>query len=329
MLGSARMSPRRWSHPLQALLGCSSLALALAACSPSGDAGRSATHPADASTDVDETPPTFGGARPVSLFHVPEGYAPSQPAPLVVILHGYGASGTLQSMYLRLRDLADGEGFFLVAPDGTRDETNKRYWNATDVCCATEPTAPDDVAYVGGLVDEIRGVYAIDPKRIFIVGHSNGGFMANRLACDRAELFAAIVSLAGATWKDPSRCKPSAPVAMLQIHGDADSTVPYEGGTLPPNLLPNQPSASFPGAEETVAAWATNNGCAATPEAAGAPFDLDEGLAGDETTPIRHADCAKGGAAELWTIHGGSHIPALAKDAPARIWAFLAAHAKP
>jgi polyhydroxybutyrate depolymerase len=322
------MIPRRWPHPLR-VLASGSIALACAACSPSDDGGSTATLRTDAGADPAEDPPTFGGARPVSLFHVPEGYAPSQPAPLVVILHGYGASGILQSMYLRLRDIADSEGFFLVAPDGTRDSAGKRYWNATDVCCATEPAAPDDVAYLGGLIDEIRGTYAIDPKRVFLVGHSNGGFMANRLACDRADLFAAIVSLAGATWKEPSRCKPSAPVAVLQIHGDADSTVPYGGGTLPPNLLPNQPSASFPGAEETVAAWAANNGCAATPEAAGAPFDLDEGLAGDETTPIRYPGCTKSGAAELWTIHGGSHIPALARDAPSRIWAFLAAHAKP
>lgn len=319
------MPVRRWLEPLRtiATFGPLAAALALPACSSSDDAGSDA-----AGADDGGIPPTFGGSRPVKFFSVPAGYDPSRPAPLVMVLHGYGASGLVESIYLRLKDVADAEGFFLVAPDGTVDSTGKRYWNATDVCCATDPSAPDDVAYLGGLVDEIRGSYAIDPKRVFVVGHSNGAFMANRLACDRADLFAAIVSLAGATWKDSSKCHPTAPVGVLQIHGDADDTVPYDGGTLPPNLLPNQPDASFPGAEETVADWAVSNGCA-SPPLSGAPFDLEEQIAGEETVPTSYPGCAKNGAAELWTIHGGSHIPALAKDAPNRMWAFLAAHAKP
>ncbi|MEB2314265.1 MAG: alpha/beta hydrolase-fold protein [Sorangiineae bacterium] len=319
------MSLRR--RPRALVLSGALFAAAVGGCG-SGD---ESAGPTDAGTviEVPETPPTFGGPRPVKVFRVPAGYDPSRPAPLVMILHGYSVNGLLQSMYLRLTDIADSEGFFVVAPDGTPDANGKRYWNATDVCCATTPSAPDDVAYLSGLVDEIRGVYAIDPKRIFLVGHSNGGFMANRLACDRADQFAAIVSIAGAMWKDPARCQPAAPVGVLQIHGDADTTVPYGGGKLPANLLPEQPDASFPGAEETVADWAANNGCAAALEPAGAPFDLDESLEGDETTPARHSGCAKNGAAELWTIHGGEHIPPLAKDAPERIWGFLAAHHKP
>lgn len=299
--------------------------LALPAC---GSSGGGAPDGSMAIGDDAGIPATFGGARPVEVFRVPEGYDPAQPAPLVLILHGYGINGLLESGYLRLREIADDEGFFIVAPDGTVDSAGQRFWNANDVCCEQGPIQVDDVEYLGGLIDEIRGAYAIDPKRIFVVGHSNGALMAHRLACDRADLFAAVVSLAGATWKDQTLCRPTAPVGVLEIHGTADDTVPYEGGTLPPNLLP-VPSAPFPGAEETVADWAAKNHCSSTPDAPGAPLDLDSTLAGAETQPMSYPGCAANGAAELWTIEGGSHIPIFTADAPHRIWAFLAAHAKP
>ncbi|MEQ1833377.1 MAG: prolyl oligopeptidase family serine peptidase [Candidatus Eisenbacteria bacterium] len=63
-----------------------------------------------------------------------------------------------------------------------------------------------------GLVDEIAKYYTIDPKRVFLVGHSNGGAMSFRLGCDAPERFAAIVDLAGPFFMDATKCKPKAPV---------------------------------------------------------------------------------------------------------------------
>ena len=162
------------------------------------------------------------------------------------MLHGYGASGLFQNLYLRLGDIADEEGFFIAAPDGTLDATQKRFWNATDLCCDFEKTGVDDVRYLTGLVSEIRAAYAIDPKRIYIVGHSNGGAMAYRLACDASEQFAAIVSLAGPFFEDVKRCAPSSPVAVQHMHGTADEVVPYDGGPLAnvhAGVVGKQPSA--------------------------------------------------------------------------------------
>ena len=205
-------------------VGIAALVVLAMGCTSSSSSGTSA---ADGGTTDDVT---FGGSRPVSFFHAPANYDPSKPAPLVLLLHGYGASGALQDAIFRLASIADQEGFFLVAPDGTVDSTQHRFWNATDTCCDFENTHVDDVAYLTGLVAEIEKKYAIDPKRRFVVGHSNGGSMAYRLACDAADRFAAIVSLAGPFFSDASKCKPSAPVAVQHIHGTADTTVPYAGG---------------------------------------------------------------------------------------------------
>ena len=61
----------------------------------------------------------------------------------------------------------------------------------------------DDSAYLSALIDQIKGTYAVDARRVYLVGHSNGGYMAYRMACDHADQLTAIVSLAGSTWQRP------------------------------------------------------------------------------------------------------------------------------
>ena len=129
----------------------------------------------------------------------------AQPKQLMVLLHGYGATGQIQDQYFQFTQLANAKTFLLATPDGTSDPTPKQFWNATDACCNFYGSAVDDVKYVTAILDEAALKFRVDPKRVYAVGHSNGGFMAHRLACDRAARIAAIVSLAGATWKDPAR----------------------------------------------------------------------------------------------------------------------------
>ena len=136
---------------------------------------------------------------------------------------------------------------------------------------------------------------------MYLVGHSNGGFMSHRFACDRAGRVAAIVSLAGAQWKDPARCEPSQPVNVLQVHGDRDESIELRGGRTPRRHLS--------GARETVATWAGKNGCDGTLGDTGERLDLAAPrLEGAETTVARYCGCG-GGDVELWTILGGSHCP--------------------
>ncbi|HZS35785.1 MAG TPA: alpha/beta fold hydrolase [Polyangia bacterium] len=280
------------------------LVLSLAACS-SNKSG---------SSDGGSTNPLIA-ARPYDSF-APSTYVPQTAMPLVVSLHGYGETAFLQDSVFGLSAYAETAGFLVAMPQGLSDSMHHPFWNATDACCDLDHTGVDDVAYLNAVVDDMQAHYNVDPKRIFFVGHSNGGFMSHRMACDASSRIAAIVSLAGAQWKDVSKCKPSAPVAVLQVHGDADTEVPYGG------------AADLPSAMETVGDWATLDGCAGAVADTGETLDLDTALVGPETHVAR-ASCTAG-AAELWTIHGGSHVPSFALPGwPQHFYAFLMAHPKP
>jgi polyhydroxybutyrate depolymerase len=261
-----------------------------------------------------------GGSRPVTV-HVPASYVAGVAAPLVILLHGYGVSGTLQDAYFGLTAQSDSRGFLYAYPDGTVDKKGRRFWNATDACCDLDGTKVDDSAYISSLIKDIQGRYTVDPKRVFLIGHSNGGFMSYRMACDHADQVAAIASLAGAMFSNVSRCNPTAPVSVLQIHGTADETVIFDGGSF---------GAPYPGAKTTVTDWATLDGCSTTPDTSAPPLDLDVKLAGAETTVAKYASgCKPGGHAELWTIAGGAHLPALAPAFIKGVMDFLYAHPKP
>lgn len=309
------------SHLVLALLGC-------VACSSgenaTGTGTTSGTGGSTTSTTMGtggagggELPP-IGGDRPVDVT-VPENLAPGAKAPLVILLHGYGVSGLVEDLYMGLRPLSKSMGFFYAVPTGTIDSQGSYFWNATDACCNFDGSTVDDSAYLAGVIDEILARYPVDPKRVFLVGHSNGGFMSYRMACDHAGKIAAIASLAGGMWLDPSKCKPSEPVHVLQIHGTDDDTVPFDGQ-----------AGAYPGAEGAVQSWATLDGCALTADTGAPPLDLDTKIDGAETTVERYTQgCQAGGSAELWAIQGGSHIPQIADGFRQSVVGFLLAHPKP
>jgi len=281
-----------------------------------------------ASASVAPTPRNVvGGNRSVEVF-VPSSYREGTPAPVVLMLHAFGVNGALEEFFFRLQPHAQARGFLYVAPDGTPNHEGRTYWNATDACCAPElakagqpqPHDPDDETYLMGVIDEIASKYTVDPKRVFVVGHSNGGFMAHRLACEHAGRFAAIVSVAGATFADPARCPASAPVSLLQIHGTADATIRYEGG-----LAFGHP---YPSARATAERWVGLDGCAPQPTP-GSPMDIDGSLDGLETKVLRWGGCKANAAIELWTIEGGAHVPLPTTELARGIVDFLFAHPKP
>jgi len=271
----------------------------------------STSTPAPAATTAD---------RPYSV-HVPPGYSAGVPAPLLLILHGYRATGLIESFYLNLTPATDAAGMLTVAPDGTKNASGKQFWNATDACCNGPGAQVDDSGYLDAVIKEVEANYTVDPKRIFIVGHSNGGFMAYRMACDHADTIAAVVSLEAATYADPRKCSPSAPVATLEIHGTADDTIAYRGG----KILGHR----YPGAVATTKAWARYDGCRLVPDRPEpAPHDIEANVAPASVTAYS-TGCKANGHAELWTEPGGAHIPKLSPTFGDQVVAYLLAHPKP
>jgi polyhydroxybutyrate depolymerase len=140
-------------------------------------------------------------------------------APLVLALHGGGASGRFMKRYSGLADVGDRAGFVAVFPDAAGPQ---RFWNLD----AT--TAPDDVGFLEALVERVATVACVDPARVYAVGVSNGGGLVARVGCELSERVAGIVVVAGGFGHLPA-CEPERPVPVLEIHGSNDASVPYGG----------------------------------------------------------------------------------------------------
>ena len=262
---------------------------------------------------------SLGRRRPYQLI-IPAGLDEDQRVPLVLLLHGYGASPARLLEVLEVRALSGSREFVAAVPAGTRSPEGRRFWNATGACCNFHDLPVDDVRYLAAVIDDAVSRAPVDSQKVAVIGFSNGGFMAHRLACELDDRVDAIASIAGSTFLDPERCQPESTVTVIQIHGDRDDIVPYLGGhTLGrPNTTPH------PSAVDTVSRWGEHNGCdSATPEVA--RRDLEPNLAGAETQVTRFPNC-RAGAVELWTVRGGTHFVALHQSAIGSIYDTLAAH---
>jgi polyhydroxybutyrate depolymerase len=239
----------------------------------------------------------FGGDRLAEL-HVPATLTPGKQYPLVVVLHGYGVNGLMQSLFLHTSALSDTNRALWIAPNGTENDSGDRYWNTTD-----GPT--DDVAYLGKLVDDIVAEWPVDRGKIFFVGHSNGAAMTYRMALERADLIAGIMALAGYVPKVPAR--PSRPISVLALHGTADEFVPY-------SLDPIEQFARLDGCGTTRAPTVT--------------LDLDRNVRGSETHGEAFTGCPRGVTVEQWTLDGSRHVPYIVDDIALRVFDWLVAHAR-
>jgi polyhydroxybutyrate depolymerase len=217
-----------------------------------------------------------------------------------------------------LRPVAEERGFLYAIPEGTKNRGGSPYWNATSGCCDFDRTNVDDSGYLRRVIEDVQARWNVDAKRIFTIGLSNGGFMGHRMACDHADLVAGIVSIAGATHADPSLCRPSQGVHILNIHGTADDVIRFGGGTF---------TGPYPGALETVQRWVTLNGCAA-PEP-GPTLDADARNPGAETTVTRYTGCRPGGSVEFWEMAGSGHYFFATDEFRRVVVDYFFAHPKP
>jgi polyhydroxybutyrate depolymerase len=249
--------------------------------------------------------------------------APGERRPLLIYLHGLGGSGADALADPGIRGMAQRGRMVLVAPDGTLDREGRRFWNAGGACCNLDGKVVDDLGRLETLIDRWRQLPEIDPARIYVVGFSNGGFMAHRLACWMDDRLAAIVSVGGAGRAREEACAAVSSIAVVEVHGDADPVVRYQGG----RVFGNRALDPHPSAPQTIADWASRLGCFPDAKPKITTLDLDPSLPGAETTVQSYAGCVHG-SAELWTVHGGGHRLAT-PELFAQIGDFLLGHPKP
>ncbi len=195
------------------------------------------------------------------VLHVPSTYDGTKPAPLIVDFHGIGGTGWGELSSSTYPAATDPEGVILAFPDGEEGPIGTG-WNFGPCCVANV----NDFGFVKAMVTQIRGTACIDPYRIYAVGVLTGSGMVYKLACDAADLFAAVAPSAfDLVQETVNDCKPSRPISEISFRGTADTHVPYAGG--PSSLVPGMP-ITFLGAQATFEKWAQINQCtgAASPE---------------------------------------------------------------
>ncbi|MFD2564732.1 extracellular catalytic domain type 1 short-chain-length polyhydroxyalkanoate depolymerase [Aquimarina rubra] len=184
------------------------------------------------------------------ILYVPASYSPGTNVPLVFNFHGYTSNANDQMFYGDFRPFADQDGFLIVHPMGTVDNVGNTHFNV-----GWGTSNIDDVGFTEALIDEISSNYSINADRIYSTGMSNGGFMSYKLACELSDRIAAIASVTGTMNKNqPNACTPSHQIPVMEIHGTADATVPYQGA----NWIESTP--------DVVSFWASFNNCDSTPE---------------------------------------------------------------
>jgi polyhydroxybutyrate depolymerase len=154
-----------------------------------------------------------------------------EPAPLLFVLHGFGGNAQAMSSFTNIENALNEYDLdaVVVYPSGTGAEQGlPQSWNAGTCCPFATFDLVDDVAFFDELIASLIQRYEIDTARVWVVGHSNGGMMAYRLACELSTLVTAIGVAAGALVIDT--CAPVRQVSALHLHGELDTVVPLAGG---------------------------------------------------------------------------------------------------
>lgn len=240
-----------------------------------------------------------GHERPVHLV-VPESARPG--APLVLVLHGGGGRGDRmdKAMGYGMSREASKRGWVLAFPDGIENGWNDGRKPVTEK--DRRRSKVDDVGFLNAVVDRLAADGLIDPARVMVVGVSNGGHMAYRLAVEDAERFSTIVPIIANHPGVISKRTPSGPVSVMVMNGTEDPLVPYNGGQL---TVLDQKRGRVLSTDATIDWWAKNASCHAEPlEKALPDRDPDDGT----RIWIRSIqDCADGKEVTLVRVQGGGH----------------------
>jgi polyhydroxybutyrate depolymerase len=202
------------------------------------------------------------------LVHMPPVTAPQRRLPLVVAVHG--AFETAKDMEKRtgFSDLADQEGFVAVYPNGFGLFGLLQHWNAGHCCGKAAADDIDDVSFLKQVIEDVQKRLPIDPHRIYMVGFSNGGMLADRFAAEQTHMLAALATVAATigshragdvpVWHIPD---PEAPLPLICFHGLADDAIPAQGGISPKR----GGDQSFLSVAASTEFWVRNNGCSSHP----------------------------------------------------------------
>jgi polyhydroxybutyrate depolymerase len=205
---------------------------------------------------------------PDTAVYLPEGYRSDSQWPLVVLLHGSGATGDMQDLHLGIGARVSKKGMILAVPEA-------------------RPAAGSGITsnqQMLTLLGQLKTAYSVDPSRIYLIGHSMGGYQSLRFACEHGDQIAGmVISSAVGVCRNSTN-----PVSILLATGAAD--------------------LSEANVEMTLASWQRVNGCSGNPNITEG-HDLHWEITGGETKRSEWSDCADGSKIVSLRSQNGRHVP--------------------
>lgn len=201
-----------------------------------------------------------------TAIYVPDQYTRDRRWPLVILLHGAGATGDMQDLHLGISERVSAKGMILAVPEAR---------------VAGSGSASD---FLLNLIANMKQQYQIDDQRVFLIGHSMGGYQSLRFACEHGDMIGGMVISAAAG----TCASGNGSVRLLLATGDAD--------------------VSDGNVDATVASWRRVNRCTEA-YASTNGYDLHWDIAGAESTLTTWSDCASGDAVSSMRSRFGRHIP--------------------
>ncbi len=238
-----------------------------------------------------------GAIRRYDVF-LPSSHSVSSDLPVIIDLHGFTSDSDEQRSLSNFTDLAEENGIIMVWPEALVSGSScvlpgvdGKYWNA-DWGAET-----DDVLFIDQLIDQLNADYAIDPKRIYVTGISNGGFMTYSIACALSDRIAAVTSVAGAMTQNVlnTECNPSRQIPVMHVHGTNDPVVFLNGDE---SCL-----GGIAAINDVVSFWRNNAGCSETfSEVLYEDIDTTDG---STAKMITYDGC--GSKVQFLVVEGGGH----------------------
>lgn len=233
-----------------------------------------------------------GRLRRTYLLYVPPGDSANHPLPLVLVFHGAGDTAAHTVQETDLPNIArQDRSMILVFPQGYENT-----WNEGTGGTPAAQAKVNDVAFVATILRRVESHYAVDRHRVVATGFSNGALLTEDLGCTLSRQLTMIAPVEGQLPQViASRCHPPEPLTVFEVHGTADSAIPYGGGGF--TGIGGIPGPSVLSAPNSAARWAGLDRCANQPRS----------RVSGPVTFATYGGCEDQVTVTLATVNGGRH----------------------
>ena len=249
------------------------------------------------------------------VMYLPDGLQAG--APLVVVLHGYGAGIRRENIMI---GTADRHGFAVCIPQGLKDPQGEPSWNVGYPF--QQGWKVDDVKALCKIARCVQKRHHLSHRNAFLTGMSNGGEICYLMAYSKQNTFRAVAPIAGLTmlWMY-EQMEASRPIPLMEIHGTEDRVSEWTGD------LENKGGwGAYLPVPVAIGYWVAKNRC--THEVT----DTVESLKGPQGHPvIKHRYTSATTACDVWLyeVIGGVHSwHADDIDTGEEIWQFFSRYLK-